>query len=198
VRKRVVRERENPRKYDPCRKTDTQQDRSRVMEWYCAERYGKSVWDGWSACVKNGCRQEKGDGSYFPSDVSLPDILDRQPSPPHVNSYAIRLRRYRRRDPKRHADYRTTPLRMTLDEFLRTQIRDNRTRRHGVLLMFKPTAINIHWGPPLLPYRMTYGSEDPTEVAEFGTATFPASASASASSRGPTDHQRLAMRFEGC
>jgi hypothetical protein len=128
VRKGVVRERENPRKYDPCRKTDTQQDRSRVMEWCCAERVGKSVWDEWSACVKNGCRQEKRDGSYFPSNVSLPDILDRQPSPPHVNSYAVRFRRYRRRDPRRHADYGTTPLRMTLNEFLRTQIRDKRTR----------------------------------------------------------------------
>jgi hypothetical protein len=51
VRKRVVRERKNPQKYDPCRKVGTQQDRSRVMEWCCAERDGKSVWDEWSVCV---------------------------------------------------------------------------------------------------------------------------------------------------
>jgi hypothetical protein len=38
-------------------------------------------------------------------------------------------------------------------------------------LMFNPTFINIHWRPLLLPYRMTYGFEDPTEVPEFGTAT---------------------------
>jgi hypothetical protein len=67
------------------------------------------------------------DGSYFPSAVCQTYWVC-SPVVQHAKSYAIRFRRGRRRDPKRHADYGTTPLRKTVDEFLRTQTQDNRTR----------------------------------------------------------------------
>lgn len=120
--------------------------------------------------------------------------LDRQPSPPSRPFVCHAIPKIPQRDPNRLDGLWTTPP---------EELSANRPRywpaprRRSILLTFESSSINIHWDGSRPPYRMTYGSEDATEVPEFEERLLPASVNGSASPRGPTEHRRLAMRIEG-